>query len=64
MVIGETGNPVYLQLNNDILQFVRNNTPELWITADGVVTNRNNTDALVIGNVIFQKDDVGDVTIY
>lgn len=64
LVIGETGNPVYLQLNNDILQFVRNNTPELWITADGVVTNRINTDALVIGNVIFQKDDVGDVTIY
>lgn len=64
LVIGETGNPVYLQLNNDILQFVRNNTPELWITADGVVTNRINTDALVIGNVIFRKDDVGDVTIY
>ena len=64
LVIGESDSPVYLQLNNDILQFVRNNTPELWITADGVVTNRINTDALVIGNVIFQKDDVGDVTIY
>lgn len=64
LVIGETGNPVYLQLNNDILQFVRNNTPELWITADGVVTNRITTDVLVIGNVIFRQDDVGDVTIY
>lgn len=64
LVIGESDSPVYLQLNNDILQFVRNNTPELWITADGVVTNRINTDALVIGNVIFRKDDVGDVTIY
>ena len=64
LVIGETGNPVYLQLNNDILQFVRNNTPELWITADGVVTNRITTDVLIIGNVIFRRDDVGDVTIY
>lgn len=64
LVIGESDSPISLQLNNDVLQFVRNNTPELWITADGVVTNRINTDALVIGNVIFRKDDVGDVTIY
>lgn len=64
LVIGETGKPIYLQLNNDVLQFVRNNTPELMITAEGVVTKRITTDALVIGNVIFRKDDVGDVTIY
>lgn len=64
LIIGETGNPVVLVLDNDVMKFERNNTPELQITAGGVVTKRITTDALVIGNVIFQKDDVGDVTIY
>lgn len=64
LIIGESGNEILLRLDNDVLQFVRNNTPELQITAGGVVTKRITTDALVIGNVIFQKDDVGDVTIY
>ena len=64
LIIGETGNEILLRLDNDVLQFVRNNTPELQITADGAVTKRITTDALVIGNVIFRRDDVGDVTIY
>lgn len=64
LIIGESGNEILLRLDNDVLQFVRNNTPELQITAGGVVTKRITTDALIIGNVIFQKDDVGDVTIY
>lgn len=64
LIIGETGNEILLRLDNDVLQFVRNNTPELQITADGAVTKRITTDVLVIGNVIFRQDDVGDVTIY
>lgn len=64
LVIGETGNPIRLKLANDTLQFLRDNVAELEITADGVVTKRITTDALIIGNVIFKKDDVGDVTIY
>lgn len=64
LIIGESGNEILLRLDNDVLQFVRNNTPELQITADGAVTKRITTDALVIGNVIFRRDDVGDVTIY
>lgn len=64
LIIGETGNEILLRLDNDVLQFARNNTPELQITADGVVTKRITTDALIIGNVIFRQDDVGDVTIY
>lgn len=64
LIIGETGNPVVLVLDNDVMKFERNNTPELQITASGVVAKRITTDALIIGNVIFQKDDVGDVTIY
>nr|DAL69007.1 MAG TPA: tail protein [Caudoviricetes sp.] len=64
LIIGETGNPVVLVLDNDVMKFERNNTAELQITAGGVVGKRITTDALIIGNVIFQKDDVGDVTIY
>lgn len=64
LIIGETGNEILLRLDNDVLQFVRNNTPELQITAGGAVTKRITTDVLVIGNVIFRQDDVGDVTIY
>lgn len=64
LIIGETGNEILLRLDNDVLQFVRNNTPELQITADGAVTKRITTDVLIIGNVIFRRDDVGDVTIY
>lgn len=64
LIIGETGNPVVLVLDNDVMKFERNNTAELQITAGGVVAKRITTDALIIGNVIFQKDDVGDVTIY
>lgn len=64
LIIGESGNEILLRLDNDVLQFVRNNTPELQITADGAITKRITTDALVIGNVIFRRDDVGDVTIY
>ena len=64
LVIGEAGNPIRLKLANDTLQFLRDNVAELEITADGVLTKRITTDALIIGNVIFKKDDVGDVTIY
>lgn len=64
LIIGETGNPVVLVLDNDVMKFERNNIAELQITAGGVVGKRITTDALIIGNVIFQKDDVGDVTIY
>lgn len=64
LIIGETGNPVVLVLDNDVMKFERNNTAELQITAGGVIGKRITTDALIIGNVIFQKDDVGDVAIY
>lgn len=64
LVIGETGNPIYLQLNNDVLQFVRNNTPELMITAEGVEAKRLKViSSISIGNVIIQADDNGDVIV-
>ena len=50
-----------MRLDNDVLQFVRNNTPELQITADGVEAMRIKISILVIGNVIWAADENGDV---
>lgn len=63
LIIGESGNEILLRLDNDVLQFVRNNTPELQITADGVETMRIKTTVLIIGNVVIQADDNGDVIV-
>jgi hypothetical protein len=63
LIIGESGNEILLRLDNDVLQFVRNNTPELQITAEGVETMRIKTTVLIIGNVVIQADDNGDVIV-
>lgn len=63
LVIGETGNPIRLKLDNDKLQFLRDNVAELEITADGVVAKRLTVSAIMIGNVIIQADDDKDVII-
>ena len=63
LIIGESGNEILLRLDNDVLQFVRNNTPELQITADGVETKRIKTTVLIIGNVVIQADDNSDVIV-
>ena len=61
LIIGESGNEILLRLDNDVLQFVRNNTPELQITAEGVEAMRIKVTILVIGNVIWAADENGDV---
>lgn len=61
LIIGESGNEILLRLDNDVLQFVRNNTPELQITADGVEAMRIKVSILCIGNVIWAADENGDV---
>lgn len=60
LIIGETGNEILLRLDNDVLQFVRNNTPELQITADGVEAMRIKVSILCIGNVVWTEDENGD----
>lgn len=64
LIIGESGNEILLRLDNDVLQFVRNNTPELQITADGVEATRVKVSILIIGNVIHQADENGDEIVY
>lgn len=60
LIIGETGNEILLRLDNDVLQFVRNNTPELQITAEGVEAMRIKVSILCIGNVVWTEDENGD----
>ena len=61
LIIGESGNEILLRLDNDVLQFVRNNTPEVQITAEGVEAMRIKVTILVIGNVVWAADENGDV---
>ena len=61
LIIGESGNEILLRLDNDVLQFVRNNTPELQITAEGVEAMRIKVTIFVIGNVVWAADENGDV---
>ena len=61
LIIGESGNEILLRLDNDVMQFVRNNTPELQITAEGVEAMRIKVTILVIGNVVWAADENGDV---
>lgn len=61
LIIGESGNEILLRLDNDVLQFVRNNTPELQITAEGVEAVRIKVSILCIGNVVWMEDENGDV---
>ena len=61
LIIGESGNEILLRLDNDVLQFVRNNAPELQITAEGVEAMRIKVTILVIGNVVWAADENGDV---
>lgn len=63
LVIGETDNPIKLRLDNDTLQFLRDNVAELEITADGVVAKRLTVSTIMIGEVLTQADDNGDVII-
>lgn len=61
LIIGESGNEILLRLDNDVLQFVRNNTPELQITAEGVEAMRIKVSILCIGNVVWMEDENGNV---
>ena len=61
LIIGESGNEILLRLDNDVLQFVRNNTPEVQITAEGVEAMRIKVSILCIGNVVWMEDENGDV---
>lgn len=63
VIIGESGNEILLRLDNDVMQFIRNNTPELMLTAAGVEAHQVKVTILIIGNVAFMADGSGDVVV-
>lgn len=63
LFIGESGNEILLRLDNNIMQFIRNNTPELMLTAAGVEAHQVKVTILIIGNVAFMADGSGDVVV-
>lgn len=63
LIIGESGNEILLRLDNDVMQFVRNNTPELMLTSAGVEAHQVKVTILIIGNVAFMVDGSGDVVV-
>lgn len=50
LYIGETGNEVLLRLDNDVIQFLRNNMPGLWMDENGLHTESVRTDRIQIGS--------------
>lgn len=63
LIIGKSGNEVLLRLDNDIISFLRNNMPSLWLdelglNAENVVTNR-----IQIGNFEFTSNSDGSLTL-
>lgn len=63
LIIGESGNEILLRLDNDVMQFIRNNTPELMLTAAGVEAHQVKVTILIIGNVAFMADGSGDMVV-
>ena len=63
IVIGKSDSPISLLLANNTLQFLRDNIAEMEITSEGVIAKRLTTSTIVIGKVLIQADDDGDVII-
>lgn len=63
ILIGKSDSPISLLLANNTLQFLRDNIAEMEITSEGVIAKRLTTSTIVIGKVLIQADDDGDVII-
>lgn len=63
LIIGETGNEVLLRLDNDIVQFLRANVPELYMDAAGVHAEELHANTVRIGNYVLQGETDGKITL-
>ena len=59
----KTNVPGSQSFGQKLLQFIRNNTPELMLTAAGVEAHQVKVTILIIGNVAFMADGSGDVVV-
>ena len=63
LYIGETGNEVLLRLDNDIIQFLRANVPELYMDENGVHAEELYAKSVYIGNYVLQEEEDGRITL-
>lgn len=63
LIIGETGNEVLLRLDNDIVQFLRANVPELYMDASGVHAEELHAKTVRIGSYVLQGEVDGRITL-
>ena len=63
LYIGESGNEVLLRLDNDIVQFLRANVPELYMDEKGVHAEELHARAIHIGDYILQREDDGRISL-
>ena len=63
LLIGESGNEVLLRLDNDVVQFLRANVPELYMDSKGVHAEELHAKTIHIGSYVLQAEDDGRVTL-
>ena len=61
--IGESGNEVVLRLDNDVVQFLRNNVPELFMDPDGVHAEELHAKTFRIGRYALLEETDGRLTL-
>lgn len=61
--IGETGNEVLLRLDNDTIQFLRNNFAELWLDPRGIHADSVEVRRMQVGNFEFVGEADGRLTL-
>lgn len=63
LIIGESGNEVLLRLDNDVVQFLRSNVPELYMDAEGVHAEELHANTVRIGSYALQAEADGRITL-
>ena len=63
LLIGETGNEVLLRLDNDVIQFLRNNVPALYINELGVYSEEVHINSIILGKYLFRYEADGRLSL-
>ena len=63
LLIGESNNAVLLRLDNDIIQFLRNNVPQLFIDEYGLTAEQIRVTRVIIGNGAWSTEADGRLTL-
>lgn len=63
LLIGESNNAVLLRLDNDIIQFLRNNVPQLFIDENGLTAEQIRVTRVIIGNGELAMESDGRLTL-